>query len=169
MHLFQLLILAGLLAGVVGFIWGVILAFRASVWWGLAFLFLPFGWVIFLLGRLRETAHAALLIVLGAGLLIVGIVQSPRTANATIAQKKTDEPSKGPTLEQQWETRVAARETQLKEYQAQADRQCAELTQKRAATNPQDKAAVAAFNAEVIQYNALLEQIKTMRAQLKNP
>ena len=168
MHLFQILILAGLFIGAIGFIWGVILAFRTSVLWGLGFLFLPFGWVIFLLGHLQETKRAAIVILLGVGLVIGGILQSPQKIPAPAAQKTTDQPAKGFALDQQRDAR-AARQAQLNEYQARADRRCTELNEKRAVTNPDDKAAVAAFNGEVVQYNALLDQIKTLRAQLQNP
>ena len=172
------LILAGLFFGAIGFIWGVFLAFRASVWWGLAFLFLPFGWVIFMLGRLHETKRPALLTLLGVVLLVIGAMQAPQIQKAT-AKSTTEHPAKQYALEQpplhrqpepqQQPTSVADPQTQLNDYIARAQRTCAELNEKRIKTNPDDKAAVAAFNAEVIQYNALLDQIKTLQAQVKTP
>lgn len=175
MNLFQILMIAGLLAGTIGFIWGAVLAFRTSVLWGLAYLFLPFGWVIFVLGNLRETKHAALIMLVGVGLVIGGVVQSPRVERAG-KPNKTEHPAKEYAIEQrpaqpqqpQAPVSAADRQTELNDLIARAQRACAELNEKRAKTDPNDKAAAAAFNAEVIQYNALLDQIKTLQSQSQN-
>ena len=86
-----LLALAGLLAG---FIWGTIRAFRSGVWWGLTFLFLPFGWVAYLVRHGREAWPPVLLGLSGAGLLLV-TAGSPRVVALASAEPASARPDVG--------------------------------------------------------------------------
>ena len=171
------LVAAGVLVSLIGSVWGLVLAFRTSIWWGLSWLFLPFAALIFLLVHFKQAKGAALTILIGAALLGVGFSQAPQSLKAAIAQKPEDHAAKEYAIEQP-KQQVAVQpspvaaidpQVQLNDCIARAQKTCAELTEKRAKTNPDDKAAVAAFNAQVLDYNALLEQIKTLQAQVKTP
>jgi hypothetical protein len=161
---FLICILAGLLIGFVGLIWGAVLAFRTAVWWGLIYILVPLGWPIFLIAHLGRTLKPTLIILLGALMVVAGVKQAPQRVQASVARQKLPAADSvtAPTRPQ---TQVADQRAQLQEYKAQAERRYVELTQKRATTKPDDDAAILAFNQEVIQYNALLEQIKTLEAQ----
>jgi len=174
------LVVTGLLVSLVGSVWGIILAFRTSIWWRLAWLFLPFAALIFLIAHFRQAKGATLTLLVGTLLLVAGVTQAPQSVRAAIAQKAEDHPAKeyaieqpkqqiAPALQQSPAVPALDPQAQLNECIARAQRVCAELTEKRAKTNPDDKEAVAAFNAQVIEYNTLLEQIKTLQAQVKTP
>lgn len=163
----QIYVLAGLFVAFIGILWGLVLAFRTTVWWGVAYLFVPLGWPIFLLGHFRQTWKPTVMILLGAAVVGVGIVQTPPPAQLTTSQAKGRR-TEVATVEQQRQSQVAKTQAELQECQTTADRRCIELTQKRASTDANDKQAVAAFNLEVSQYNALLEKIKTIKVELDN-
>lgn len=167
MPLFLVLILGGLLIGFVGLIWGAVLAFRTTVWWGLIYILVPFGWPIFLIAYLGRTLKPTLIILLGALTVVVGVKQAPQRLQASVAQQKLSA-SQAVTAPTRPQTQAADQQAQLQEFKAQAERRYVELTQKRATTKPDDDAAILSFNQEVIQYNALLEQIKTLEAKLQS-
>lgn len=86
----QILLLAGALLFLIGFFWAMILAFRTTVWWGLAFLFVPFGWLIFLIGHLRDNSKPALLVFCGGLLFWTGFLRIPQPGQLTASQAKAD-------------------------------------------------------------------------------
>ena len=98
---------------------------------------------------------------------MVGVKQAPQRLQASVAQQKLSA-SQAVTAPTRPQTQAADQQAQLQEFKAQAERRYVELTQKRATTKPDDDAAILSFNQEVIQYNALLEQIKTLEAKLQS-
>lgn len=166
MPLFVIYLLGGLFVALVGIIWGAVLAFKTTVWWGVVYIVVPLGWPIFLIAHLGRTWKPTLITLCGIGLVATGLAQAPRHNPTAIAQSKklTAGLESG---EQQRQAPVAEEQAQLQEYKAQAERRYAELTQKRAATKPDDDAAILAFNQEVIQYNALLERIKALETKVE--
>jgi hypothetical protein len=72
----------GMGLGLIGGIWLLIEAFRASIWWGLGSLFIPFVSLIFVITH-WSAAKTPFLISLGsvvlviAGALMMGLVASP--------------------------------------------------------------------------------------------
>jgi len=167
MPLLSIFILGGLLIGFVGLIWGAVLAFRTTVWWGLVYLLVPLGWPIFLIAHLGRTLKPTLIILLGALMVVVGVKQVPQTNHASVAAAKQST-NAAASIQPKQQDPAADQRAQLQEYKAQAERRYVELTQKRATTKPDDDAAILAFNQEVIQYNALLEQIKTLETKLQS-
>src|SRR6516164_300042 len=87
MPLFLVLFLGGLLIGFIGLIWGAVLAFRTTVWWGLIYILVPLGWPIFLIAHLGRTLKPTLIILLGALTVVVGVKQAPQRLQASVQQK----------------------------------------------------------------------------------
>jgi hypothetical protein len=166
MPLLSILVLGGLLIGFVGLIWGAVLAFRTTIWWGLVYILVPLGWPIFLIAHLGRTLKPTLIILLGALMVVVGVKQAPQWNHASVAVAKQSS-NLAASVQPKQQDSAADQRAQLQDYKAQAERRYVELTQKRATTKPNDDAAILAFNQEVIQYNALLEQIKTLEAKVQ--
>jgi len=65
----------------IGWIWFLVAAFRESIWWGLACLFIPIVQLIFLIVHWREARKPFFLQLLGLVIIIVAIIISPNTAH----------------------------------------------------------------------------------------
>jgi hypothetical protein len=66
------LLLVGLVIALAGGIWLLVIAFRASVWWGLGSIFVPFVSLIFVITHWEVAKRPFLVSVAGSILLIVG-------------------------------------------------------------------------------------------------
>lgn len=66
----QLLQFIGVVLGIFGFIWGVIIAFREHWLWGLSTFFIPLIWIIYAILRCRKTWLAILCSGLGGFMYI---------------------------------------------------------------------------------------------------
>jgi len=73
------LLLLGLVIFVIGGFWFLIAAFRESLWWGLACLFLPFVSLFFLIVHWPEARRPFFFQLLGFVVLLVGFFISPQT------------------------------------------------------------------------------------------
>jgi hypothetical protein len=164
MPLFAMFLLGGLFVALVGIIWGAVLAFRTTVWWGVVYILVPLGWPIFLIAHLNRTWKPALITLCGIGLVAAGVTQAPNLAQAAVAHSKRQIGAVA-TVDLERQTQLEQQRAQLQDYKAQAEQRYVELTKKRAATKPDDDDAILAFNEEVIQYNALLERIKALEAK----
>ena len=74
-----LIILLGLAIFVIGGLFFLVAAFRESIWWGLACLFLPIVSFFFLIVHWREARKPFFLQVVGFAVLVVGAIISPET------------------------------------------------------------------------------------------
>ncbi|MBN1556662.1 MAG: hypothetical protein JW951_00790 [Lentisphaerae bacterium] len=71
-----MVILLGGLVGAVGSLWFVINAFRVSIWWGIAVLFLPFAALFFLISNWYDAKRPFLLQLLGTVMVIFGMAMA---------------------------------------------------------------------------------------------
>lgn len=74
-----ILILAGVL---VGLVYGIILlvkAFKTSIWWGLAYLFIPFAALVFVIVHWQVAKKPFLMSLISIPLILIGLLLSPET------------------------------------------------------------------------------------------
>jgi hypothetical protein len=64
----------GWLLMVVGGLWGLVLAFKQSLMWGLLYIFVPLANVVFLIKHWAITRNAFFLVVSGVVLVVIGAV-----------------------------------------------------------------------------------------------
>jgi hypothetical protein len=69
----SIIIVLGAIIGIVGELMLLALAFRKSVWWLIACLFLPIGELIFLILHWKEGKKAFLIQVVGVAILFLGV------------------------------------------------------------------------------------------------
>lgn len=69
------MIALGVILLLVGNIWILVYAFKASIWWGLGSLFIPFVGLIFVLLNLRDTWKPLLLEIVGFVILFINYDQ----------------------------------------------------------------------------------------------
>jgi len=74
-----LIILLGIIFIVLGEILFLVAAFRESLWWGLACLFLPFVTFFFLIVHWSKARRPFFLLLLGFALFVTGAILSPQT------------------------------------------------------------------------------------------
>lgn len=70
----MLLILAGLLVSLVGGVMCLVAAFKEGIGWGLAYLFVPFAALVFVIMHWSETKKGFLLSLGGGALMVLGAV-----------------------------------------------------------------------------------------------
>ena len=73
------LIVLGLLLFVFGGLWFLVAAFRESIWWGLACLFIPIVQLFFLIVHWPEAKKPFLLQLAAFAVFIVGFIIAPQT------------------------------------------------------------------------------------------
>lgn len=73
------LVFLGLLIFLIGGFWFLIAAFRVSIWWGLACLFIPIVQIFFLIVHWRVAKSPFLLQVVAFIIILVGFYLSPQT------------------------------------------------------------------------------------------
>jgi hypothetical protein len=76
-----ILIIAGSLIGVVYGIILLIKAFQVSIWWGLAYLLIPFAALVFIIMHWEVAKKPFLMSLLSIPFFIVGIILSPELAS----------------------------------------------------------------------------------------
>ncbi len=74
-----LIILLGIVIFVIGGLFFLVAAFRESIWWGLACLFIPIVSLFFLIVHWRVAGKPFLIQLLGFADLAVGAIISPQT------------------------------------------------------------------------------------------
>lgn len=67
----------GCLISVVCGIWLLVIAFTTHILWGLAYLFVPFAGLVFVIMHWSKAAKPFLINMLGVGLLVGGVAMSP--------------------------------------------------------------------------------------------
>jgi hypothetical protein len=72
------LIISGLIIFVVGGLWYLVAAFRVSIWWGLACIFIPIVQLFFLFAHWQEAKRPFFLQMIGFGLILAGSMADPR-------------------------------------------------------------------------------------------
>ena len=72
-----ILAFAGLILFIVGGFWFLVAAFRVSLWWGLACLFIPIVQLFFLIVHWAKARDPFLLQVLAFGLMLLGYFLNP--------------------------------------------------------------------------------------------
>ena len=75
----DLIILLGIIIFIVGGFLFLVAAFRESIWWGLACLFLPIVSLFFLIVHWPEARKPFFIQLLGFSVLVVGAILSPQT------------------------------------------------------------------------------------------
>ena len=71
------LLIVGMILGVVGGIWLLVIAFKTSVWWGLGSLLIPFVSLIFVIMHWQPSKKPFLIYIAGAVLVIIAVMNSP--------------------------------------------------------------------------------------------
>ncbi|MBI1785514.1 hypothetical protein HYR69_10255 [Candidatus Sumerlaeota bacterium] len=74
-----ILAIAGLLAAVVGGLWMMVEAFKTSVLWGLAYIFIPFASLIWLVTHWEEGKRPFLIGLAGGILIFCGMMMTGTT------------------------------------------------------------------------------------------
>lgn len=171
------LIIIGTLATVVGSIMLIIAAFRVGVGWGLAYLFLPFAALFFIIVHWAEARRGFVWSLLGVMVLVGGVFTSPSVRGGIangIAQGM-------PTLElpgvekkkpSDLNAGIEQKRAEIEQLEAQFQRQSAmlatqyqALSARRAALQPGDTAAIEAFNVEAASYQQANASLKQLRQQ----
>ena len=70
----MIILLVGFLAAFVGGIMILVEAFKASIWWGLAYLFVPFASLVFLIMHWDVSKRGVLITLGGAAVAVVGMI-----------------------------------------------------------------------------------------------
>lgn len=75
------LLILGMILGVVGGIWLLVVAFKESVWWGLGSLLLPFVSLIFVIMHWQVSKKPFLISLVGGVLLGIAAVKMPHVVD----------------------------------------------------------------------------------------
>ena len=76
------LLILGLILGVVGGIWLLVVAFKTSIWWGLGCLLIGPVSLVFAVMHWQDAKKPFLISLAGTVLIIVAVLNSPEFANA---------------------------------------------------------------------------------------
>ena len=147
------LIALGLLLMLAGGVWGIVVAFRRSVVWGLCYLFVPFAAMVFLVVAWADAKRAFFVNVLGL-LLVCSVLLLPNQGGLGLTNRiplTLDRLAPSPAMpdagvQPSGEDRLAkltAREQTLRA--------------RKAALDPQDSAAARALTDDILKYNADLK------------
>lgn len=84
MAIFTILLLLGVLCLLIGSIVLIVVGFKQSIWWGLAILFIPFSWLIFLVLHWEQGKNGFLMIVTGIIFYVAAFATMPPGAKPVI-------------------------------------------------------------------------------------
>jgi len=167
--------LIGAIVAVVGSIMVMIAAFRISVWWGLANLFVPFASLVFLFKHWQEAKNGFLLSLLGSLIAFGAIFSTPQTKRDLA--KHVPAAIKLPQIEKEkpmdLNTQIERRRADIDAWESQSQQQGATLAQQyqaldaqRKALKPDDAGAVSEFNAQAAAYSQANAAHKALRKQI---
>lgn len=153
----------------------VVAAFRVSIGWGLAYLFLPFAQIVFLFKHWQEARRGFWLNLFGALLLCGALFSTPppkrnlvKGAPAAVKQPPVEKEKPGDL-----NTQIERKRAQIDEWETQFQKQGAALAQqyqalnaRRNALNASDAAAVTDFNAQATAYSQANAALKQLRQQI---
>lgn len=156
-----ILIVLGALLAIVGGVWGIIVAFKRSLIWGLCYIFVPFGSLVFLIVAWADAKRPFLLRMLGAFLILSvlllpdqGGLKLKKLAAINLQQFEGSSPAvPGAVTVTPPDPRLAeltARETSLRA--------------RKAALDSNDLAAAQALTDEILKYNADLKAVTNVPA-----
>ena len=159
-----LLVLGGI-AAIIGGIMMVVAAFRQSIWWGLAYLFVPVASLVFVFVHWAEAKKGVLINLAGFVLLVGGAfamapVRAALTGNVPFewltpaANGKADAAKDLTAQIQAAREHIEQIEARFAQNAASLTKQYQELNARRTALKPADSAGNAAFNAELSTYQA---------------
>ena len=151
-----ILIVLGALLAAVGGVWGIVVAFRRSLIWGLCYIFVPFASLAFLIVAWADAKRPFLVRMMGV-FLILSVLLLPnqgglglkKLAAINLQQFEGFSPAvPGAVIQATPESRLAeltARETSLRA--------------RKAALDPNDLATAQALSDEILKYNADLKAV----------
>lgn len=164
----------GGIAALIGGIMLLVAAFRVSVWWGVAYLLVPFASLVFLFKHWEEARQGFWINLLGALILCGAVFSTPNTRKNV---KNLPAAVKLPMVEKQkpvdLNAQIEAKRAEIDRMEAQFAQQGAAVTQqfqalnaRRSALKPGDAPAVDAFNAEAAAYQQANTALKQLRQQI---
>ena len=159
-----ILIALGLLLCVVGGIWGIVVAFRRSVLWGICYLFVPFAALVFLFVAWADAKRPLLVKVIGL-LMMAGVLLLPNQGGLGLLKKLPIE------LEQLAPFQAAVPEAvvrvSVQERLADLATREQSLRARKTALDTQDLAAARALTDDILKYNADLKAATDKQAALQ--
>ena len=154
----------GLLLAVVGGVWGIVVAFKRSLLWGLCYSFVPFAALVFYVVAWAE-AKRPFLVNLGGVLLICAVLLLPNQGGLGLASLAKKLPLE---LDQLAPSAVAMPGAIVQVSHADPLVELAAreriLRGRKAALDPQDLAQGRALTEEILKYNADLDAATARKA-----
>lgn len=177
MEVIQLIfIILGVLVSMVGGVMGIVVAFRRSFLWGVAWIFVPFAALIFLRRYWAEARTSFLVTLLGALVMWIGYFLNPepflnaeqgRGLSERIAKNRASSLVQGSTTKiEGHRERLFQLQREAAQVEVEAKRQFQVLTAKRNALKLGDAVAVTKFNEEAVVYQKQNEKLKQARQEL---
>ena len=146
-----MLIALGLLLCLVGGVWGIVVAFRRSLLWGLCYVFVPFAAMVFLVVAWAEAKRAFLVSTIGV-LLMASVLLLPNQGGLALSAKIPFE------LDQLAPSGVtmpgAIVQVSNPDPMVELTMREQVLRGRKAALDPQDIAAARALTGDILKYNA---------------
>lgn len=156
-----ILIALGLLLCLVGGVWGIVIAFRRSVLWGLCYLFVPFAAMVFFVVAWAEAKRSFLVSTLGI-LLMASVLLLPNQGGLALNAKVPFE------LDQlaPWAVAMPGAIVQVANPDPMVELTTREqvLRGRKAALDPQDHATARALTEDILKYNADLKAATERKA-----
>ena len=167
-------IVLGLLAAFVGSLMMIIAAFRRSALWGVAYLFVPFAALVFLIKYWQESKAGFVISTIGA-VLACGALSSMPTARELFQQMNSLPFAMEAAAEQKRDLtaqiegkreNISKLQGELAQAMASVSQQFKALGARRAALKPNDSEAIALFNEDAAVYQRQNLQMKTTQLAL---
>ena len=150
----MILIGLGLLLTVIGGVWGIVVAFRRSVLWGLCYLFVPFAALVFIAVAWAD-AKKAFLVNLAGVLLMAAVLLLPNQGGLGLMKTMAFDLDKlAPSLPM---VAGAVAKAPASEPMAELTAREQSLRARKAALDPQYLAAARTLTDEILKYNADLK------------
>ena len=157
----MILIVVGLLLCLVGGVWGIVVAFRRSLLWGLCYLFVPFAALVFYVVAWADAKRALFVNTIGV-LLMASVLLLPNQGGLALSKKipfELDQLAPSPAA-------VPGAIEQVSNQDPLAGLAAREqvLRGRKAALDPQDLAQARALTEEILKYNADLQAATERKA-----
>ena len=145
-----ILIALGLIVALIGGVWGIVVAFRRSLVWGLCYVFVPFAALVFLVVAWADAKRAFFLNTIGI-LLMASVLLLPNQGGLGLGKQMIFDlehlapsmPAQASAFTQDRLAELAAREQALRA--------------RKVALNAQDLDAARALTEDILRYNADLK------------
>ena len=150
----MILIGLGLLLTLIGGVWGIVVAFRRSLIWGLCYLFVPFAALVFLVVAWADAKRAFFVNTIGV-LLLASVLLLPNQGGLGLTKQMAFDlqslTAPSPALPDA--VVLAPKNVPLAELAAREQ----SLRARKAALKPEDLAAARVLTDEILKYNADLK------------